>query len=64
MHDAGLQMDYSFLHGRYESHLALGKVDTRFEDFRPFASMPLSEFSLATTFADIKSLKWNSGRSR
>ena len=28
VHDATLQMDYSFLRGRYESHLALGKVDT------------------------------------
>lgn len=59
----GLQMDYSFLRGRYESRLTLGKVDTAFQDFRPFAWMTTVEFSLGSTFADVKSLKWNSGRS-
>jgi translocation and assembly module TamB len=63
VHDASLQMDYSFLRGRYESHLTLGKVDTTLEDLRPFAWMATAEFSLGTTFADIKSLQWNSGRS-
>jgi translocation and assembly module TamB len=63
IHDTNLQMDYSFLRGRYESHLSLGKVDTAFQDFRPFAWMTTVEFSLGTTFIDIKSLQWNSGRS-
>ena len=63
MHGADLQMDYSFLRGRYESHLALGKVDTVLEDMRPFSWMTTAEFSVGTTFADIKSLQWNSGRS-
>jgi translocation and assembly module TamB len=63
VHDTNLQMDYSFLRGRYESHLSLGKVDTAFEDFRPFAWMTSVEFSLGTTFVDVKSLQWNSGRS-
>ena len=58
-----LQMDYSFLHSRYESHLSIGKVDSSFENFRPFAWMTTAEFSLGSTFADIKSLRWNSGRS-
>jgi translocation and assembly module TamB len=62
-HDTNLQMDYSFLRGRYESHLSLGKVDTAFEDFRPFAWTTTVEFSLGTTFIDVKSLQWNSGRS-
>ena len=30
VHDTSLEMDYSFLRGRYESHLALGKVDSAF----------------------------------
>jgi len=63
VHDAGLKMDYSFLRGRYESHLTLGKVDSAFEDFRPFAWSTSVEFSLGTTFADVKSLQWSSGRS-
>jgi translocation and assembly module TamB len=61
--DTGLRMDYSFLRGRYEGHLTVGKVDSAVEDFRPFAWMTTVEFSLGTTFADIKSLRWNSGRS-
>lgn len=63
VHDANLQMDYSFLRGRYESRLALGKVDNRFEGFRPFSWMTSVEFSLAPSFAEVKSLQWNSGRS-
>jgi len=61
--DTGLQMDYSFLRGRYESQLSIGKVDTTLEDFRPFAWMVSLQFSLGPTFADIQSLKWNSGHS-
>jgi len=61
--DTNVQMDYSFLRGRYESHLTLGKVDNAVQDFRPFAWMASADFSLGTTFADVKSLKWNSGRS-
>jgi translocation and assembly module TamB len=60
---ANLQMDYSFLRGRYDSHLAIGKVDTAFENYRPFAWMTTVDFSLASTFVDIQSLQWNSGRS-
>jgi len=63
VHDADLQMDYSFLRGRYESRLAIGKVDTTLQDLRPFSWMTKVEFSLGTTFADVKSLQWNSGRS-
>src|SRR5262249_55839440 len=60
---ADLQMDYSFLRRRYESHLALGKVDTNFDDFRPFSWMATANFSLGTSFVDVSSLTWNSGRS-
>ena len=63
VHDADLQMEYSFLRGRYEGHLTVGKVDSAIEDFRPFAWMTTVDFSLAPNFADIKSLRWSSGRS-
>jgi len=62
-HDTGLQMNYLFLRRRYEGHLSVGKVDTTVEDFRPFAWMTTVDFSLAPDFADLKSLRWNSGRS-
>ena len=64
VNDAGAQMDYSFLRGRYECHLNLGKVDTALYDFRPFSWRTTAELSLGSTFADVKSLKWMSGRSR
>jgi translocation and assembly module TamB len=54
--NAALQMDYSFIRGRYEGHLLLGKVDTKFEDYRPFAWMTTADFSLAPSYVDIKSL--------
>ncbi len=63
VHDTNLRMDYSFLRRRYESHLALGKVDTSLQDFRPFAWMTSIDFSLGKNFADVSSLTWNSGRS-
>lgn len=63
VHDTNVQMDYSYLHGRYESHFAVGKVDSSFAHFRPVAWMATAEFSLGATFVDVKSLKWNSGRS-
>jgi translocation and assembly module TamB len=61
--NANLQMDYSYLRGRYEGYMSIGKVDTAIEDLRPFSWMATVEFSLGKTFADIKSLEWNSGRS-
>ncbi|HEY3972598.1 MAG TPA: translocation/assembly module TamB domain-containing protein [Candidatus Sulfotelmatobacter sp.] len=63
VHDAASEMDYSFLRSRYESHLSIGKVDSTFQDFRPFAWSTTMDFSLGPTFVDIKSLKWNSARS-
>jgi translocation and assembly module TamB len=62
--DANLQMDHSYLRGRYESHFTVGKVDTVLEGFRPFSWMTTAEVSLGPTFAEIKSLQWTSGRSR
>ena len=60
--NTNVQMDYSFLHRRYESHVSLGKVDTAIQDLRPFSWMTSVDFSLGPAFVDIKSLKWNSGR--
>jgi translocation and assembly module TamB len=61
--DAGAQMDYSYLRGRYETRLSVGKVDTVFEDCRPFAWSASAQLSLAPNFADVEALQWNSGRS-
>lgn len=63
VHGTNLQMNYSFLRARYESHLSVGKVDITLPDCRPFAWMATMDFSLARNFLDVQSLKWNSGRS-
>ena len=61
--DTWLQMDYSYLHARYNGRLLLGLVDTKLLDYRPFAWMSSADFSLGSDSADITSLKWNSGHS-
>jgi translocation and assembly module TamB len=61
--DTELLMNYSFLRGTYLGRLLLGKVDTKFDDCRPFAWLSSVEFGLASTFVDINSLKWNSEHS-
>lgn len=62
-HDISLQMDYSFLHRRYDGRLLLGMVDTKLLGCRPFAWMTTVEFSLTSNSAVIPSFKWNSGHS-
>jgi translocation and assembly module TamB len=61
--DVSADMAYSFLRGRYESNVLLGRVDTQFQDFRPFTWMATSHFSLAKNDIDITSLRVNSARS-
>lgn len=58
-----LQMDYSYLRGRYESHLKIGKVDTAYDGYRPFSWSTSLDFNLGPTFVDIQSLDWTSGHS-
>lgn len=60
---AAAQMDYSFLRRRYETHASVSKVDTVLTDYRPFSWMTTVDLSLGSTFADVKSLRWTSGRS-
>jgi len=59
----GLRMDYSYLRGRYESHLSVGKVDMTLDGMRPFSWMTSLDFALGATFVDIEQMKWTSGRS-
>jgi translocation and assembly module TamB len=61
--DTWLQMDYSYLHARYDGRLLVGLVETKLLDARPFAWMSSADFSLNSDAADINSLKWNSGHS-
>ena len=61
--DLSTSLTYSFLHRRYDGSLLLGKVDTAFKDYRPFAWMTEVHFSLGHSSFEIKSLKASSGRS-
>jgi translocation and assembly module TamB len=61
--DTWLQMDYSYLHARYNGRLLVGLVDTKLLDCRPFAWMSSVDFSLGSNAAEITSLRWNSGHS-
>ena len=61
--DTWLQMDYSYLHARYNGRLLLSSVDTKLLDCRPFGWMASAEFNLASDSAEVTSLKWNSGHS-
>ena len=61
--DTGMQMDYSYLHRRYESYFRVGKVETVFPGCHPFSWMAEMRFTLTPNSAEIESLKWSSGPS-
>jgi len=61
--DFAAEMNFSLLHGRYESSLHIGKVDAKVLDFRPFASTVQVQFALGVNHIEIPSLRWTSGRS-
>jgi translocation and assembly module TamB len=61
--DLSAQMVYSFLRDRYESNVSLGKVETKFQDFRTFAWTAAAHFSLGKNDVEVTSLLWNSGHS-
>ena len=61
--DVSAGMSYSFLRGRYESSLLLGRVETRYQNYAPFAWMAAAHFNLGKNDVEVSSLKWNSGRS-
>jgi len=56
-------MSYSFLHGRYEGNLLLGRVETQWQDYRPFVWLAATHFSLGKNEVEVHSLKWSSARS-
>ncbi len=62
--EVSADMSYSFLRGRYEGSLLLGRVESRFQDYAPFAWMAAVHFSLGKNDVEVSSLKWNSGHSQ
>jgi translocation and assembly module TamB len=61
--DISADMTYSLLRRRYESNLLLGKVVSKYGDFRPLAWMAEAHFELSANNLVVTSLKANSGRS-
>ncbi len=57
-------MNYSILRRRYEGNLALGKVDCKITNYRPFSGSLLASFILGSDDIVIQSLKATSGRSK
>jgi translocation and assembly module TamB len=62
--DVSADMSYSLLHRRYDSSLLVGKIDTRFKNYRPVAWMAEAHFTLGHDSLEIESFKATSGRSR
>jgi translocation and assembly module TamB len=64
LQDVSADMSYSLFHSRYEGNLLLGKADTIFDGYRPFAWTAEAHFSLGKNHILLRSLKATSGRSR
>ena len=62
--DIATEMRYSFLRARYEGNLTVGKVETKFQDYVPFAWSATANFNLGKNDIEVNSLKWTSGKSR
>ncbi|MGA9798163.1 MAG: hypothetical protein WBQ68_04085, partial [Terriglobales bacterium] len=64
LQDVSADMSYSFFRGRYEGNLLLGKANTAFSGYRPFAWTAELHFGLEKNRVLLRSLKATSGRSR
>ena len=62
--DVSADMTYSFLRGRYESNLLLGRVTTRFQKFASFNWTAAAHFNLGKKEVEVSSLTWETGRSK
>ena len=56
-------MSYALFRRSYDGNILLGKVDTIFKDYRPFAWTAEAHFSLSRNRLQLRSLKASSGRS-
>ena len=61
--DVALLLNYSLLRQRYEAHVAVGDVATRFQQYPSFALQVDASLVLARGRADISSLTLTSGKS-
>ena len=61
--DVSSDMVFSFLRDRYEGHVTLGRVETQYQNFRPFAWNTAAHFTLGKNDVEVRSLRWASGNS-
>ncbi len=61
--DVAADMTYSLLRRRFYGNLLLGKIDTTFNGYRPFAWTAEAHFNLGRDNVEITSLQATSGRS-
>jgi translocation and assembly module TamB len=61
--DVTAEADYSVFHRRYDAHLTVGKIDTKYGDYRPVAWKGEAHFALMADALEIKSVTASSGHS-
>ena len=54
LQDVSADMSYSFFRGRYEGNLLLGKADTAFNGYRPFAWTAEAHFGLDAALSVVR----------
>ena len=64
LRDVSADMSYSLFRGVYEGNVLLGKADSAFGGYRPFAWTAEAHFTLGRSRIQLRSLKATSGRSR
>lgn len=61
--DLSADVKYSLLHDRYDANLSVGKIDTKYGDYRPVAWKGEANFGLEADALQLRSLSAVSGRS-
>ncbi len=64
LRDVSADMSYLLFRGVYEGNILLGKADSAFGGYRPFAWTAEVHFTLGKNHVQLRSLKATSGRSR
>ena len=63
LRDVSADMSYSLFRRRYLGNIVLGKADSSFNGYRPFAWTAEAHFSLSRNLLELQSLKASSGHS-
>ncbi|HET8825972.1 MAG TPA: hypothetical protein VFM77_12635, partial [Terriglobales bacterium] len=62
--DVAARLDYSFLHRRYSGDVSIGRAETQFAGYRPFAWGAKTDFSIGQDEIQVRSLSATSEGSR